>query len=144
MAGNDHKGLSASAESRIRFSEVDSMNIVWHGSYPLYFEDAREAFGRKYGICYQDIFASGLYAPLVELNFRYRKAIRYGMRIRTDIFYNPSPAAKLMFDYEIHDMADDSILATGSSIQVFTDHEGNLQLYAPEFYNIWKKRWNIG
>lgn len=35
-----------------RFSEVDSMNIVWHGSYPLYFEDAREAFGEKYGLGY--------------------------------------------------------------------------------------------
>ncbi len=44
--------LSASKELEIRFSEVDSMNIVWHGSYPLYFEDAREAFGKKYGLGY--------------------------------------------------------------------------------------------
>lgn len=36
------KELSASKKFEIRFSEVDSMNIVWHGSYPLYFEDARE------------------------------------------------------------------------------------------------------
>lgn len=37
--------LSVTKTLTIRFSEVDSMGIVWHGSYALYFEDAREAFG---------------------------------------------------------------------------------------------------
>ena len=44
--------LQASKEIEVRFSEVDSMNVVWHGSYALYFEDAREAFGAKYGLEY--------------------------------------------------------------------------------------------
>ena len=42
------KELRASKVFDVRFSEVDSMNVVWHGSYMLYFEDAREEFGRKY------------------------------------------------------------------------------------------------
>ena len=46
------KRLIARRDFSIRFSEVDSMNVVWHGSYPLYFEDAREEFGRKYGLGY--------------------------------------------------------------------------------------------
>ncbi len=46
------KELKATVPLKIRFSEVDSMNIVWHGSYMMYFEDAREAFGREYGIAY--------------------------------------------------------------------------------------------
>ena len=37
--------LSVTKTLTIRFSEVDAMGIVWHGSYALYFEDAREAFG---------------------------------------------------------------------------------------------------
>ena len=64
------KGLTASKRFEVRFSEVDSMNIVWHGSYPLYFEDAREAFGARYGLGYMDIFGNGYYAPLVELSFK--------------------------------------------------------------------------
>lgn len=36
--------LKASKDFEIRFSEVDSMKVVWHGSYAIYFEDAREAF----------------------------------------------------------------------------------------------------
>lgn len=54
--------LTASAKFEIRFSEVDSMNIVWHGSYPLYFEDAREEFGQKYELGYMTIFSNGYYA----------------------------------------------------------------------------------
>ena len=44
------KNLFASKEIEVRFSEVDSMGIVWHGSYAKYFEDAREEFGKKYNL----------------------------------------------------------------------------------------------
>ena len=41
---------------RVRFSEVDSMQIVWHGEYVRYFEDGREACGRECaGLGYMDI-----------------------------------------------------------------------------------------
>ena len=42
--------LSVTKPFEIRFSEVDSMGVVWHGHYVKYFEDAREAFGAKYGL----------------------------------------------------------------------------------------------
>ena len=44
--------LSEVIPINIRFHEVDSLRIVWHGHYLKYFEDGREAFGRKYGIGY--------------------------------------------------------------------------------------------
>ena len=44
--------LSVEKQFEVRFSEVDMMNVVWHGAYPLYLEDAREAFGEKYGLSY--------------------------------------------------------------------------------------------
>ena len=71
--------LTASKEFEIRFSEVDSMNVVWHGSYALYFEDAREAFGAKFGLAYMTIADNGCFAPLVDLSFQYLRPIRYGM-----------------------------------------------------------------
>ena len=61
------KELRASKEFEIRFSEVDSMSFVWNGSYPLYFEDAREAFGKKYGLGYLFIFDNGFYASPVAV-----------------------------------------------------------------------------
>lgn len=62
---------------RVRFSEVDSMQIVWHGEYVRYFEDGREAFGREFaGLGYMDIYASGYTAPVVELHLQYRKPLK--------------------------------------------------------------------
>jgi len=135
--------LTVSREFNIRFSEVDSMNFVWHGAYSLYFEDAREAFGDKYGLGYLLIFNSGYYAPLVDLSFQYKKPLVYGMHPRVDIIYRPTEAAKIIFDYEIHDTADDSLIATGHSTQVFLDKEYKLMWTNPEFYELWKKKWNV-
>ena len=133
--------LSEEIEFKIRFSEVDSMNVVWHGAYPLYFEDAREAFGKKYDFGYMLIFDSGYYAPLVDLEFHYRKPIVYGMRPRIKITYRPTESAKIVFDYKIYDSNDGSLLASGRSTQVFMDKDYKLVLYNPPFYEEWKKRW---
>ena len=135
--------LTASKEIEIRFSEVDSMRIVWHGSYALYFEDAREAFGEKYGLAYLDICGNGYYAPLVDLRFNYKKPLLYGHKARIEITYINTPAAKIIFDYEIFDTEDNSLIATGNSIQVFLDKNFQLILTNPPFYEEWKKKNNL-
>lgn len=132
--------LEAEKTLDIRFSEVDSMNVVWHGSYPLYLEDAREEFGKKYGLGYMTIFSNGYFAPLVELNLKYKKPIIYGMRPIVRISYVPSPAAKIIFDYLIIDPTDDSVIATGRSVQVFMNRDYSLVWEAPEFYRQWRRQ----
>ena len=137
------KELKASKQLEIRFSEVDSMGVVWHGSYMLYFEDAREAFGAKYDLSYLSYIEHGYFAPIVEQSFQYKKPIRYGMRPRIDIIYRPTEAAKIVFDYEIRDPEDESLIATGHSVQVFMDQEYQLVWDNPPFYLAWKQRWNV-
>ena len=135
--------LKASKLLDIRFSEVDSMNVVWHGSYMLYFEDARELFGEQYDLTYMGYVRHGYYAPMVEMNIQWKKPILYGMRPRIDIIYRPTVAAKVVFDYEIHDTADESLIATAHSVQVFMNLNYQLVLYSPKFYEEWQKRWNV-
>ena len=135
--------LKASKLLDIRFSEVDSMNVVWHGSYMLYFEDARELFGEKFDLTYMGYVRHGYYAPMVEMNIQWKKPILYGMRPRIDIIYRPTVAAKVVFDYEIHDTADESLIATAHSVQVFMDLNYQLVLYSPKFYEEWQQRWNV-
>jgi acyl-CoA thioester hydrolase len=135
------KELKATVPLNIRFSEVDSMNIVWHGSYVMYFEDAREAFGKKYGLAYLDIFGNGFYAPLVDLSFKYKSPITYDMKPEITITYKPVDAAKIVFDYEITNPENGDVLATGHSVQVFMDLNYQLVWANPDFYEEWKKRW---
>lgn len=138
----DKKQVVLSAEKMvdIRFSEVDSMGIVWHGSYAAYFEDAREVFGTKYGLEYLRIYENGFYAPLTELHFNYKRPLRYQDRARVVATYRPSDAAKIIFDYEIYDLKTNELMVTGYSVQVFLDHNFQLVWNSPDFYTEWKRK----
>lgn len=132
------KKLFASKEIEVRFSEVDSMGIVWHGAYAKYFEDAREEFGKKYNIGYLRIFGEGFYAPLVNLDFSYKKPLVYGDKAIVEVHYKNTQAAKICFEYKIFSSADNSLIATGKSIQVFLDKDYILVWNNPDFYAEWK------
>ncbi len=71
------KTLINTIKIRIRFSEVDSLKVVWHGHYLKYFEDGREAFGRQYGIGYMDFFANGIIVPLVHVELNFKKFLKW-------------------------------------------------------------------
>ncbi len=137
--------LSATKEIEVRFSEVDSMGIVWHGSYAKFFEDAREEFGRKYNLGYLRIFGEGFYAPLVKLDFNYKKPLVYGDRLAVEVEYIPTEAAKICFSYRVYagEGEQRSLMATGSSMQVFLDKNYQLVWGNPEFYEAWKQEWKV-
>ena len=135
--------LKTSKEFEVRFSEVDSMNIVWHGSYALYFEDAREQFGKEFGLSYLSYFENGYYAPLVDLDFSFKKPLLFGQQARVEIVYRNVPAAKVIFDYEIRLTTDNSLIATGSSTQVFLDGDYHLVWTNPPFYENWKRKYHL-
>lgn len=135
------KQLCAEKQIEVRFSEVDIMNVVWHGSYPLYFEDARETFGKKYDLAYQRYIDEKVFAPIVELNIKYRRPLTYGMKPIVRITYVPTEAAKVIFDYEIVDPDDGTVFVTARSIQVFMNQQYQLLWDNPEFYRLWKERW---
>lgn len=130
--------LSATLRFKIRFSEIDAMRVVWHGAYAKYFEDAREYFGQQFGLGYLLIEQEGYFVPIVDLQFQYKQPLRYGMEPEITITYHPTEAAKIVFDYEIRDSATQAVMVTGRSVQVFMDHDYQLVLYTPAFYQAWK------
>ncbi len=119
------------------------MHIVWHGNYALYLEDGREAFGRDYpGLGYDDIRASGYGAPIVDVRVQYRGPLRAGDEAVIETRYIDCEAAKICFEYEIR-RCDGTLVATASTVQVFTDCRGELELVNPAFYLEWKQRWGV-
>ena len=141
----EHPGaLTNKTSIRVRFSEVDAMQVVWHGEYVRYFEDGREAFGRHYGIGYTNIVDEGYLVPIVELNVYFKQSLKFGETATVETRYIPCEAAKILFEYTIYRDYDQAVMATGSSVQVFLDKQTQqLELNNPEFYTLWKKRWNI-
>lgn len=129
---------------RVRFSEVDSMEVVWHGEYVRYMEDGREAFGRQYGIGYTELRDAGYVVPMVDLNIRYKQSLKYGESAIVETRYIRTDAAKILFEYIIFRESDGEVVATGSSTQVFVNIRTELlELNNPDFYIAWKEKWNI-
>ena len=75
------------------------------------------------------------------MNIHYRKPMRYGTHPRIDIIFRPTEAAKIVFDYEIHDALTDELLVTAHTVQVFLDKNYNLMWENPLFYEEWKNKW---
>jgi acyl-CoA thioester hydrolase len=135
--------LRSVKEIDVRFSELDPLNVVWHGNYIKYFEDGREDFGYKHNISYSDIRNAGVMAPIVSVNCNYKRFVRYGDKLQIETTYKYSPAAKIILEYVIRRIPNNEIIAEGSTTQVFTDFEGNLLLIPPQFFTDWKLKWGF-
>lgn len=141
---NSEASLISRITIQVRFSEIDYMKVVWHGEYVKYFEDAREHFGREYeGLGYMDFMQNEKPAPIVDLHLQYKKPLRCNDRAIVEIRYINTESAKIYFEYTIYKEDTMEIVATGSTVQVFLDNTGALELVSPKFYLQWKKRWVI-
>lgn len=128
---------------KVRFSELDPMQIVWHGNYAKYFEDGREAFGLEFpGLSYADIQASGFGMPVVDMQVQFRAPLRVGDEAIVRTQFVNYPAAKICFDYEIRRPGGE-LVAEGSTMQVFVNPSGELELTSPQFFVEWKERWGV-
>ena len=133
--------LSSQKEVLVRFSEVDSMMIVWHGNYVKYLEDGREDFGIKYGIGYLQVLEDGLGLPIVDINIKYKKSLQYGDRVIVETTFVESQSTKLVFKYRLFSPTTLEVLCTATTTQVFLDLKGNLQMIDPPSFKAWKQKW---
>lgn len=125
----------------VKFSEIDSMARVWHGSYVTYFEDGRESFGRHFpGIGYADIARSGIYAPVYDLNVRFLAPLGINDVAEVLTRYVPRHGARLDFQYEVRRHSDGQLCATGTTTQLFISPQGEMLLQEPEYYQRWKEQ----
>ncbi len=139
----EKKHLIHTTEIEIRFSEVDSMGIVWHGNYAKYFEDGREAFGKALGLSYLDVYANNHLTPLVKLDFQYKTPLEYGDTAIIETRYIDHDAAKIHFEYTIYNKKNNKVAATGESIQVFLNLNRELVLISPDFFIDWKRKMGL-
>jgi acyl-CoA thioester hydrolase len=135
--------LTDRKEIVVRFSEIDSMKIVWHGNYIKYFEDGRESFGAKYNLGYLDVYKHKVMIPIVKVNCNYKRPLEYGDTAIIETSFINSEAAKILFEYQIFRKSDNELVATGNSIQVFLTPDRELLLTTPQFFIDWKKKWGI-
>ncbi len=139
MRSSPHIEISYTSKIRVRFVETDPLGIVWHGNYIQYFEDGREAFGRHHGISYLDQKKHRFSTPIVKSTSEHKLPLRYGDIATVKTIYVDSPAAKMIFRYEIYN-PEGGLVCRGETIQVFVTLDGQLSYTIPEFFIEWKQK----
>lgn len=135
--------LSCTISRVVRFNEVDLLNVVWHGHYVSYFEDARMALGERYGFGYAELVKACVAAPIRQMHIDYEAPLRFGeeCRITAQLFWGD--AARLNFEYCIHN--GQGILTTrGYTVQMFLSPSGELYYAKPDCYEAFCRRWKNG
>lgn len=131
--------LTWSEEIKVNFFDADPLGIVWHGNYLKYFEIAREAFGRHFGLTYLDVKKQGYATPIVKTITEHKSPLKYGDTARVNVFYHDCDAAKLKFTYRIYNQ-NELLVCIGETVQVFTNYKtAELSLTFPDFFVDWKK-----
>jgi acyl-CoA thioester hydrolase len=96
--------ISAEIEIKASFYDVDSMDVVWHGNYVKYLEDARCALLEKINFDYAAMRESGYAWPVVGMNIKYISPIRFMQRVKVraalEEFENCIKVKYLLFDPE--------------------------------------------
>ena len=116
---------------RVRFNEVDSYQIAWHGHYVAWMEESRNNLAGLFGIDAAQIAAAGFQAPVVSLELKYLRPARYGEELRVRTTLVPKDSATLVFHSEIIG-EDGKLSATGRTIHALTDIDGVLQYALPQ------------
>jgi acyl-CoA thioester hydrolase len=128
----------------VKFSEVDSLHVVWHGHYLRYFEDGREAFGKEFKLSYLDIYENGFAVPLIDIEIKYKRILEYGDTAIVETTFINSPAAKIIFNYKITSQLHGYIVCEGKTTQVFVNPKTKeLFITMPDFFEKWKQTNNI-
>lgn len=140
---SDVAPLHVPTERRVRFEEVDSMGIMWHGRYASWLEDGREALGQQYDVRYLDFYAHGVIVPLKIFHLEYIRPLYYNETYTINTYLLWNEAARMDFEYTITDSAG-SCMTRAHTTQLMIDLETQLLLTLPEFYKTFLERWKNG
>lgn len=135
--------LTHTIEVTVRFSELDPLRMVWHGNYVKYLEDAREAWGIRYGLGYMDMYNNGFAAPMYDLQLHYRGMASLNDTLTVTITYCNTTEGRMVFHYEITNARTGEQILTAESLQLFVTNEGVFYPIAPDFYQQWKKEHDL-
>ncbi len=121
----------------VRFREVDSYGVVWHGHYLDWLETARLAYAAAFGLDIADLQRRGFRLPMLECHVDYRHAAQLGDTVEVDVRLGEERRRALAFDYSVFRALDGRLLARARTVQVLQGSDGGLLLrWPPEIERI--------
>ena len=123
--------LSAQIDGKADFCDLDPMQVVWHGNYARFLEQARTALMERIGYSYNEMHQSGLAWPIVDLRIKYIRPIRLAQGFRV-VAHLLEYENRLKIAYEIFDIATGECVTKAQTVQVAVTLEGELVFQSPD------------
>ena len=118
-----------SVKHRVRYSDTDRMDMVYHGYYVPMLEAARVDTLREIGWIYSEMEEKGILLPVIELNLKYKKPARYDQILSIESHVLTSPTSRLTFVFKIKHEND--LLVEAQVTLAFVDASTGLPHRAP-------------
>jgi len=110
--------VSTSVTLKVPYYDVDLMQIVWHGHYLKYFEVARQALLKKYGVDLRHYMKNTRYVfPVVRSTIKHISPLRFDDEFICTAVVKEA-RVKIVLDFEIKLMSNGKVCAKGRSEQV--------------------------
>ncbi|WP_424246127.1 acyl-CoA thioester hydrolase [Elusimicrobium posterum] len=135
--------LTYEIKRTVRFDELDPLAIVWHGNYASWFEEARVALGKHYGIGYLDFSDNGVVIPIKKLHADYSLPLQFDKQYTVRAILHWNLAARLDYEFEIYD-ENGNITTRGYTVHMMLDKDSNVLVVKPAFYEEFSAKWEKG
>jgi acyl-CoA thioester hydrolase len=109
--------ISAEIELKAQFYDLDPMQVVWHGNYVRFLEQARCALLDKIGYNYAQMDQSGYVWPIVDMRLKYVRPARFGQELRL-VATLREYENRLRIDYRVLDADSGETLTKAETVQV--------------------------
>ena len=117
---------------RVRYGEVDQMGYLYYGNYALYYEVGRAEMIRSYGYPYAEMEKDGIVMPVVRMQARFLKPVRYDEHITIETTLSQLPTHGLMtFIHQLYNEQGE-LLHRAEVTLTFFDPVQQKKVHAPE------------
>ena len=124
----------------VRYPDCDSMGIVHHAVYPVWYEMARMDLFEKSGFGYSATHAIGVDPAMVHLELDYGAPVRFPSEVTVKTRVTLCPGTKLGFSYEVWTYEAGKPCASASSFHIWVKDgkSFDLETEQPEIFQAYK------
>ena len=117
---------------RVRYKDTDKMGIVHHSNYIVYYEAARVAALRAWGMPYDEMEKSGIISPILEVGSKYIYPAYFDEEITVRVIVEELPTVRLKVRYELYNEAG-TLINTGYTWPGFLNGETRRPCRTPQY-----------
>lgn len=121
---------------KVRYVEVDRMNIVYHANYIVWFEIGRTEFLRALGFTYSELEAEKIWIPVIEIGCKYKSPASYDDTVTVETYIEELGKVKIKFGYRVY--CDERLIVEGFTAHGFTNDKLKpiaISRVRPDVYN---------